>query len=101
MGPFGHTAGVKSLRFEHNFDVTEPEAGGAFVATCREMPMVVAANSESDLRRRVTNAIDQLSKFLDELGRESEELLRHSGGAILDAAVGGTANSGHGCSAVG
>jgi hypothetical protein len=66
--------------FDLHFDVHGPEPDGTLVATCRELTMIVAAKSEQDLRQRMVAAMDNLSKYLQDLGEEkSLEYLQQSG----------------------
>ncbi|MGE3074796.1 MAG: hypothetical protein AB7N24_01595 [Dehalococcoidia bacterium] len=55
--------------FDLRFDVTGPSEDGTFTALCREFPMIIAARSDEELRRKIVNAVDELSAhpdFLDQ-----------------------------------
>lgn len=74
--------------FDLSFDVSGPSDNGTLVATCRELPMIVAAMTEDDLRLRVANAINQLSTFLTELGAERDDYLSKAGVKLRDDSAG-------------
>ncbi len=65
--------------FDLSFDVTGPSEDGTVVAMCRQLPMIIAAMSEDELRLRVAQAINRFSTFLTELGPERDDYLSATG----------------------
>jgi hypothetical protein len=57
---------VTAKSFNLQFDVTGPDEAGTLVALCRELPMIIAATSEAELRRLIIASVDELAKRLEE-----------------------------------
>ncbi|HMO97067.1 MAG TPA: hypothetical protein PKD27_13200 [Tepidiformaceae bacterium] len=66
--------------FDLRFDVTGPSADGTWLALCQELPMIISAASETDLRQRIVIAVNELTERLEALGdRERLTFLNEAG----------------------
>ena len=80
---------MDAREFDLQFDIEGPFENGSLVALCKQVPMIVSATSEEDLRERVSYAVNQLTKFLAELGPGKDvEYLEQTGVDLRDAAPG-------------
>ncbi|MEO8541565.1 MAG: hypothetical protein ABI577_17620 [bacterium] len=74
--------------FDLRFDITGPSEDGTFVALCRDLPMILAAASESELRERIDNAVDELGKYLQAMPAGEDVNYLKEAGVKLHAMTG-------------